>query len=128
VLLGEHIHRKTTWVALFALLVQVTLSFPHICPDDLFGLAAPTGLRQPALSGALDIPDSPLCPLSDGRAGDASCAIYASMHVAGSLLLPDRIQLDVPSATGKAQSWTRKQLHLARPPHLLFQTRAPPVS
>jgi substrate-binding family protein len=79
VLLGRRNHRCAAWLGLFAIWLQVVVALPHVCPDDIAALAGHPGLDPEIISGGLDVRDLPLCPLSDGRAGD-TCFIYATVH------------------------------------------------
>jgi hypothetical protein len=126
VLLGRRNHRCVAWLGLFAIWLQVVVTFPHVCPDDIAALAAYPGLDPEIISGGLNERDLPLCPLSDGRGGH-TCLIYATVHLAGSPLLPDAITLDLASRRGSTVLARETQMHLARPHRLLFETRAPPV-
>jgi hypothetical protein len=126
VLLGRRNHRRAAWFGLFAIWLQVAVAVPHVCPDDLAALAGHPGLGPEIISDGLDVRDLPLCPLSDRRGGD-TCFIYATVHQAGSPLLPDAITLDRVTRSGSTVLARETQMHLARPHHLLFETRAPPV-
>lgn len=122
---GRH-QRRVAWLGLFAVWLQVAVVFPHVCPDDIAMLGGYLGFSPQMISGPPDERDPPLCPLSDGRGGD-TCFIYATAHLAGSPLLPDAIKLDRVTRNGSTLAARETQMHLARPHHLLFETRAPPV-
>ncbi len=122
---GRH-QQRAAWLGLFAVWLQVAIVFPHVCPDDIAVLGGSLGFGPDIISGAPDERDLPLCPLSDGRGGDA-CFIYATGHLAGSPLLPEAIKLDLVTRSGSTLAARETPMHLARPHHLLFETRAPPV-
>ena len=125
-LLGLRYQRCAAWWGLFAIWLQVAVFFPQVCPDDIAGLVGQPGLGSEIFSGASDAQDLPLCPLSERGGGDA-CIIYATVHLAGSTLLPEPINLDRTNGNGLSISGREGQLHLARARHFLFQTRAPPA-
>ena len=125
-LLGRACRRGAAWLALIAICLQVAIVFPHICPDDVASLGH-SGLG-PAFSAATpDLPELPLCPLSEGRGG-GSCVIYATGHLAGTSLLPDAIRLGPTRRDGLGLRASDAPLQLSRAAHLLFQTRAPPIA
>ncbi len=117
------IRRFGAALGLFALLLQLALSFAHIHPDDLFlsanGAAQVADQSQP---GGRD-PDRhvPGAPHDD-------CPICTVMHLAGTVVIPDAPTLAVPTQFTMA--------HFSAvdfdPPfisrRLPFQTRAPPTA
>jgi hypothetical protein len=110
-------------VALFALAVQLVLSFGHVHLDK----AGPFG---PAVAG-ISAPQAPsgggAPPDRQHRPGaDDFCAICAAISLASTLLLPAPAGITLPIA--HAHAWPPEfQAALAtREPHYLFQARAPP--
>jgi hypothetical protein len=113
--------RLSGWLALFALALQLALSFGHIHAEDF--AASVAGIIETAHSGeGAAAPD-------DGdrhRLGHADCAICAVIHLAATLLLPPPPQVLLPAAETFA-SFAAIELHdpprTSRQP---FQARAPP--
>jgi hypothetical protein len=121
--LARRYRRKVAWLALLALWFQVAFVFPHICPDDIAGLGH-TDTRAALASAKGD--DAPLCPLSDGRGGNA-CLVYGSAHQAGSPLLPDGAIVCPTALRDLKLAFGGTAFRLAPAPYLIFQTRAPPA-
>jgi hypothetical protein len=114
--------RIGTTVALFALAVQLILSFGHVHLDKaaLFGPAV-AGISAP------QTPNGGGAPPDRHRPGaDDFCAICATISLASTLLLPEPAAITLPIA--HAQAWPPQfQATLAaRGPQYLFQARAPP--
>jgi hypothetical protein len=110
-------------VALFALAVQLVLSFGHVHLDKAgpFGPAV-AGISAPQASNGGGAP-----PDRHHRPGaDDFCAICATISLASTLLLPEPAAITLPIA--HAQTWPPQfQATLAtREPQYLFQARAPP--
>ena len=123
-LLGRVIHRRVAWLALFALWLQLGLSFGHTHPEDFFGLG---GDKQAQLTATHMAPGAPAGAMADVLGHEATCSICASISLAGTVIVP------VPPVVAPArfERGAPPPLYdhavVARPSHLLFQTRAPPV-
>ena len=107
-------------LALFALTLQVVLSFGHVHRGDFrhaIDGRAVTG-TQPAPS------DPPLQPASDA---DDYCAICATIHLAATSLLPQALQLPVPLAAGPVEHANPVAKGFFSPRRAPFQSRAPPL-
>ena len=119
------VRRYRRWgacAALFALALQLALSFGHVHLDGVPG-------SNPALAAISASPaDDVGAPSnSDHHPGTQDfCAICAAIGLASSLVLPQPAQLALPVTD--TQKWPRQyQAALAaRDPHFLFQARAPP--
>lgn len=112
-------------LALFALAVQVVLSFGHV---HVYGF---TAASAKALSAAADqssvtLPDSrnPIHK-SDGSA-DFDCPICALIQLASTSAPSAAPALPVPAMLGLFKLEAPEELALAVSPHFLFQARAPP--
>jgi hypothetical protein len=118
-LLRAH-QRSGSWLALVALLVQITVSFAHVHRDDL----------MPILTGRTST--SPLAGTPRGDPGSPSrdhdfCMICASIALTGCLVLPQppaAVVAIVPSRIVLSDGelvlvWADQQRH--------FQARGPPV-
>jgi hypothetical protein len=109
------------WLALFALALQLALSFGHIHPED-FATAKAGGAGAGQLSGAAGTPSH---TDRDGD-GHCDCAICAVMHLAGTLLVPAPPQaallvepLAVRLDAAETSGWQRAHA-------TVFQARGPP--
>jgi hypothetical protein len=116
--------RFGSWLALFALALQLTLSFGHVHVSGHFGRAAPwfaAGLEMPASGG---IPDK---PAKHTKFTDF-CAICAVVQMASSSLIPTisfDLLPDLQSHERVPLSFHARLIALLRSP---AQARAPPVS
>ncbi len=108
------------WLALFALGLQLTLSFGHIHSEDL---APATSITVGAAHGRSGPPSA---PDKDHHDGGAPCAIYAVMHLAAASLLPTPPVIMAPpveTAVSLIAPDSFERPPAARQP---FQARAPP--
>jgi hypothetical protein len=115
--------RQGSRLALFALAVQLLLSFGHFHPLDLPGLRADATVV--ASSGDASSPQQPSHHGSDPA---DYCAICAVMALAGTVVVSTPPVLDVPQAFAFLYAATdAKFVHLDSA-RVAFQPRAPPVS
>ena len=116
--------RVGAWVALFALALQLVLSFGHLHLEEL-GLSPPatTAVAQSGGGGADGTAPG---PNHDGRGHDL-CAICAALSLAANSVLPAVAALTLPVAV--AATWLPDLSAAALPlaAHLIFQARAPPA-
>ncbi|HEY4139863.1 MAG TPA: DUF2946 domain-containing protein [Pseudolabrys sp.] len=104
------------WLALFALGLQLTLSFGHIHAEDF--AAAKTAVAQN---------QTPPQNAPDGdHDGNDVCAICAVMHMAGTSAMPVAPSISVPSDFVFVAFVTSERTELPPPARLSFQARAPP--
>jgi hypothetical protein len=116
-----NLRRTPQFLALLAMLVQFVLSFGHFDSQDF---AALKGGHQPlTLANAHDAGRS----TGQGLAGDVDCPICSSIQLLGSTALPDGVLLRAPVITRAGIVLAGEPLRLTPPPHLLFDTRGPPV-
>jgi hypothetical protein len=118
------IRRFGAALGLFALLVQLALSFGHVHLEDLLGAsaastAAVAGKAQPA-SPAQDR-HTPGVPHDD-------CPICAVMHLAGTIVLPEPPALALPVAFRVVTFASADFVATVIPRRPPFQTRAPPTA
>jgi hypothetical protein len=115
-------------VVLFALAVQLALSFGHVHRDDLVPPAAASALAASPVQQAADGPQSP-APIhkSDGTADDF-CAICAFIQLANVSMPAAAPPLPPPVAVGWSRVETTAELHLAGAPRRFFQARGPPLT
>jgi hypothetical protein len=112
--------RKTKfggWLALFALGLQLTLSFGHIHPEDFAGANATPAQSQSALQNA---------PNDHNNGDHDGCAICAVMHLAAGSLLPEPPSVVLPPATAFITLVALDRTALPPLARQAFQARAPP--
>jgi hypothetical protein len=108
-------------LALFALAVQLVLSFGHIHKRDLLaGWHSGRATLKLARSPAPELPAQP-----DGH--EDFCSICATLALAGSLVLPEQPAIVHPTAP--PEPWLGDGVPVIAAPaeRLLFQARAPPA-
>jgi hypothetical protein len=117
------------WLALFAVWLQLALSFGHLDPGQFSGRrddGAGPGRAAFQLTSDRRSPADPQ-QQDQGNGADATCAICASMALVGASVLPEPVTLPVPVGwIGTAPIIDAS----ARPVAVrfnLFRTRAPPV-
>ena len=123
-LLRRSLRTKGSRIALFALWLQIALSFGHIHPEDIFGpighaVAQGHGITQVSSDGSA----APQGPSKHGAAAafDDGCAICASMMLAASLVLPDPINLALPLGAVQAALPEPVSFVIKPAPYLLFE-------
>ncbi len=105
------------WLALFALGLQLTLSFGHIHAEDL----APLNVAAQSQGASQN------APADDHHDGDKDfCAICAVMHMAGTTLLPSPPAVALPVDVVSAVVVVADLTALQPPARQSFQARAPP--
>jgi hypothetical protein len=110
-------------LALFALSVQLVLSFGHIHLDKF-----PSGSTNAVAADAKAPASQPSpAPHPADDAGDY-CAICAIIHLAASSLLPDAPQLPVPFVSQTIKHSNRVVFVFVAPQRTAFQSRAPPLA
>ena len=118
---STRLHRTPRFLALLAMLVQFVLAFGHF--DGHLFAALQSGHQAPSLANALGAGAG----TGHGLASDVDCPICSSIQLLGSTALPDGAQLRAPLARHAGIALAYEALGLTAPPHLLFDTRAPPV-
>jgi hypothetical protein len=118
------IRRFGAGLGLFALLLQLTLSFAHVHPADLLGASASAIAGDVAGKASADRDQDRHAP---GAPRD-DCPICAAMHLAGTIVLPDPPALAVPTAFTVATFAAEDFATTVVPRRLPFQTRAPPAA
>jgi len=119
------IRRFGASLGLFALLLQLALSFAHVHPEDLLGAPA---------AGVFDeVTDKALADREQDRhapgAPHDDCPICAAMHLAGTIVLPAPPALAVPTEFTVAPFAADNRVKIVVVPRRLpFQTRAPPAA
>ena len=108
-------------LALFALTVQIVLSFGHVHLGN-FAHAVPCL----ASASTQSTPSAPTQP----PAGDADdyCAICATIHLTATSFLPQAPQLPMPFATQSVEHFNSVTAVFLEPRRAPFQSRAPPLA
>jgi hypothetical protein len=112
-------------LGLFALLLQLALSFGHIHAEDLLG-ASDAGVAVETAGKALPAGADPERQAPGAPHDD--CPICAVMHLAGTIVLPDPPALAVPAQFTVAVFFADDLVSIVIPRRLPFQTRAPPLA
>lgn len=127
----EAAHSHMSWVrthrrlggtlALFALTLQLVLSFGHIHVRDFAGISGPA-VAQAQVTAA----HGPAGDAAD-QANDIYCAVCATVALTGNLVLPNLPALSPPSNSTDVSHWYRYADQRDRFDHALFSARAPPL-
>jgi hypothetical protein len=116
-----NLRRTPQLLALLAMLLQFVLSFGHFDGQEF---AALQGSHHPlAIANAQGAGGG----TGQGLSGDVDCPICSSIQLLGSTALPDGVRLRVPVVRHTDTAIVVEPLRLRPPPHLLFDTRGPPV-
>ena len=117
----------TAGVSVFALLLQLFVSFGHVHARDPFVarvLLAASARGQTAVDKS-----SPRQQQGPGGIPSEDCPICATLHMAGSALLPALPSVEHPAEfAGVSHHTFIEAIVLGVSRHFLFQTRAPPVA
>jgi hypothetical protein len=107
------------WLALFALAVQLALSFGHVHLD---GIRGDTDARISLISER-----SPASPAQHPGNDADYCAICATIHLASSSFLPDAPQLPVLFVSQTIEHSDYVAFVFVAAQRTAFQSRAPPI-
>lgn len=114
--------RIGAWAALFALALQITLSFGHIHVE---GIHSSTAAVDVSLAQATSRDGAP-APHRHHGANDI-CAICATIGLIASSVVPDPSPLLPPAAGEQSRLSASVSPRLSFDPSVLFQARAPPA-
>jgi hypothetical protein len=109
------------YLALLAMFVQFVLSFGHFDAQDF--VVFHSGHQPLSIANAQDTGGG----TGHGLAGDIDCPICSSIQLLGSTALPDGVALRTPVIQHTGPVLAGEALQLTPPPHLLFDTRGPPL-
>jgi hypothetical protein len=118
------IRRFGAGLGLFALLLQLALSFGHVHPEDLLG---PSAARIGAVAGEAQ-PASPAQDRHPPGGPHDDCPICSIMHLAGTIVLPEPPVLPSPTQFAVAVFSADDLVSTVIPRRPPFQTRAPPIA
>ncbi len=111
-------------LALFALALQLVLSFGHVHVAG-FGLAHASAVAAEQAvadsTGPASLPGQP----HEGAADD-NCPVCALIHLAGSLIAADAPSLALPATSGRRQPAPQSAAASTASPHGSYSARAPP--
>jgi hypothetical protein len=107
-------------LALFALALQLVLSFGHVHLRDFAGIPG-TAVAQAQASAQHG-------PSGDTADNDGYCLVCASVALTGTLVLPGLPALSPPSHSIHASHWYRLADRPDRFAYGLFSARAPPLA
>jgi hypothetical protein len=118
-------------LALFALAIQLAVSFAHIHPQDLFsrpevGLGAKNSSTTVLADG-----ENFFDKRTDNHGGGLphdNCAICASINLISSALAVQGPDLSIPATFDSVQLPSISDFEFKSNRHSLFQTRAPPIA
>jgi hypothetical protein len=109
-------------LALFALALQITLSFGHIHARDFAGVPGLAGAQ--AQSAAVDRTGDP----GTGHSTDDYCLICATANLAGTLVIPSQVALVLAADSTDTSYGHFCAAFCGRIDHALFRARAPPIA
>jgi hypothetical protein len=110
-------------LALFALGLQLALSFGHIHREDIFGAARPTTVSAPTTAAASQsVPSN-----QPADRGDDYCQICATIALLSNSLMAAPPPLPVPFVSGRVEHIERATIAFAPLHRAQYQSRAPPV-
>jgi hypothetical protein len=117
-----------SWCALFALAIQLVLSFGHVHVPKIGANPAPATGVLASLAASVDKAAEPSAPLKQKapNLADDFCAICSLIHLASSILPAAAPGLPLPLLAKEVEVATRLEIARAPVPSLLFQARAPP--
>jgi hypothetical protein len=119
------IRRFGAGLGLFALLLQLALSFGHIHPEDL--LPQSFAGHADRVVGRTELPAGGQDRHVPGTPHD-DCPICAVMHLAGTIVIPDAPTLALPTQFITVSFSAGGVSFISIPRRLPFQTRAPPTA
>ncbi len=114
------------WLAIGLLLLQAFATAGHFHPEDFAFVAGGHGVDVVRAGGGQSGPAWP--GGAPGLPAHDDCALCFSLGVANASALPPPIGFPTPSETRRATPLLVTALRLRSANHLLFQTRAPPIS
>jgi len=118
--------RSGACLALFALAVQLAVSFGHVHLDGAAFGRSPALERGEATAVATTAPDPGSSEIP--ALADDSCVVCALIHLAGTLVTAAAPPLPLPVHSGRLRLAAPAAFDLTGAPLALFQARAPPIA
>ena len=114
--------RFASWLALFALAIQLAVSFGHVHLDGIRGMDSPAavGRRHTHIAQSLTSPQ--------GGDKDDYCAICANIYLVANSFVPPPPPLPVPLISTGIDHIDPSAATFVTPRRLAFQSRAPPLA
>lgn len=112
--------RLGSWLALFALALQIVVSFGHVHLDGINRLYRVPGVI--AFKAQAQLP-----PAQQPSNDDSYCAICESIYLAANSFIPQAPALLVPFVSKPIKHFHRVAISLVPPRRTPFQSRAPPL-
>ena len=109
-------------MALFALALQFTLAFGHVHLRDFAGVPGVAVAQMQATA------TDPAGDHKTGHSTDDYCLICATANLAGTLVLPDLVAVQMPVVTTEASYGHFCAAPCGRIDYALFRARAPPLA
>ena len=113
-------------LALFALAVQLVLSFGHIHLEDIYGNAGAFAVSSAAATVPAADNSQPLPAGKHSHHTDDYCAICATVHLLGSSFAAQAPQLPLPFISASIEHFDRVAFAFVAARRAPFQSRAPP--
>jgi hypothetical protein len=117
--------RIGSWLALFALALQLTLSFGHV---HLEGIARQDNARVALAAGGHASQSLLSQPSGAGGDDDDYCPICASVYLSSHSFVPAAPVLSLPSISSAVEHSNRSAPFFIVPRRPVFQSRAPPLA
>jgi len=118
--------RSGACLALFALAVQLAVSFGHVHLDGAAFGRSPALERGEATAVATTAPDPGSSEIP--ALADDCCVVCALIHLAGTLVTAEAPPLPLPVRSGRLQFAAPVAFDLTGASFALFQARAPPIA
>jgi len=116
-------------LALFALALQLVLSFGHIHAEDIYGYGAKGLVPSTAPTAVAGLEKSrPLPADHSSKHSDDYCAICATMSLLGNSFVAAAPQLAVPLISHAVEQTNGVVAIFIAPRRAAFQSRAPPIA
>jgi Protein of unknown function (DUF2946) len=116
--------RFGTWLALFALVLQLAVSFGHV---HLEGIAGADPARVASATGGHAL-HAPLAPQPGTGGQDDYCPICASVYLTANSFVPAAPVLPLPSVSRLVEHFDHTAPVFVAPRRPAFQSRAPPLA
>ena len=116
-----------SYLALFALVCQLVLTFGHVHLDRAAPI--PADRSTVATADALNAAQvTPADPTDRHDQADDHCPICTLIHLAGALVLADPPSLPLPAVFGRLRTETAVAFDFSEPQRAFFAARAPPTA
>jgi hypothetical protein len=118
--------KLSSYLALFALVFQLAVSFAHVHLDEIAPRSAGAVAFASTQSG--DEVNAPSNPTGREDVADDCCPICTLIHLAGAMVPAETTPLPLPNMFGHLRLAAGVAFGLAASQTALFQARAPPIA